>query len=207
MNKKWLITLVAFFTFALIIGGPVAANSNLFLGQFMKADVEVNGTMLSDGDVPPFIVNNRTVLPINKVAEMFNAYVSWDADRKVAVITKPIVNMSIIQKTDSSLQVNPPLKAKITHSFEVATRVSRVPKSKELKVRFTVTDKNDRMVHRMDSFTIDTSQSGNFNGNLSVWGLKLETPGEYILRLEMDPPDDSSSRFTSVGEYVIIVRD
>ncbi|WP_025028313.1 stalk domain-containing protein [Caldalkalibacillus mannanilyticus] len=202
-KKKWYVGAVAALVLALLSAGVYAeANGHLFLGQFTKTRIEVNGSMLKEEDVPPFIVNGRTVLPVAQVAEMLNALTSWDESRRVVVITKPIVNMAIINRNRNEIEVNPSFRTG-NHSFQVATQVSKVPTSKNLKMRFVVTDSSNRTVHEGKAFTIDTERvNGSFQGNLEVAGLRLSSTGEYVLKLEME----DGNKFVTIGEYLITVR-
>jgi hypothetical protein len=208
MKKKLYYSLASFlFLGLLLLGSKVEANPSLFLGQFLKTKVEVNGTILKEEDVPPFIVNGRTVLPLSQVADLLSAYVTWDESRRVVVVTKPIVNMSIINinRSRNEIEVNPSFKTG-THSFQVATQVSKVPISKSLKLRFSVVDGYNRAVYEGSSFTIDTARfNGSFQGNLDVAGLRLSRSGEFILKLEMEEPG-KEDKFITIGEYMLNVN-
>ncbi|GAA0382555.1 stalk domain-containing protein [Bacillus horti] len=186
-------------------GGQANANLNQFLG-FNTAKVEVNGVMLNEDEVPPIIVNNRTMIPIGQAAELLNAYTEWDNGRKLAMIKKPVVNMTIINRNKTSLEVNPTFRAGSTHSFQVATQVAKVPISKELKTRFVVVDSSNSTIYTGNPVTIDTSQyNGSFIGNLNVANLRLGSRGEYTLKLQMEDPNDSS-RYITIGEYVMVAN-
>lgn len=206
MKGKWLKGVAALLVFGTIVmATKVQANPNLFLGQFPLATIEVNGERVQVEDVPAFIVNGRTVLPFRQVAEMLNSYVEWDGGRRIVSVTKPIVNMAIIQERRSSIDVNPSFRTG-THSFNVAAQISRVPKSKNLNLRFTVTNSHNRRIFTGLPYPVDTTQlNGGFQGNLYVSNLRLNTPGEYILNLEMEDPNQRN-RYITIGQYVLIVE-
>lgn len=206
MKSKWLLALALLIVSGiLLISSKVEANQHLFLGQFPQATIQVNGERLPVEDVPAFIVNGRTVLPFRQVAEMLNSYVEWDGHRRIVSVTKPIVNMAIIQERRSSIDVNPSFRTG-THSFNVAAQISRVPKSKHLNLRFTVTNSNNRRVFTGLPYPVDTSQlDGSFQGNLNVSNLRLNTAGEYMLNLEMEDPNQRN-RYITIGQYVLIVE-
>jgi|GEM_PF-5176522 len=206
MNKKWLIGVLSVLVITVLtIGVHAEANGNLFLGQFAKTKVELNGILVKDDDVPPFIVNGRTVLPISQVADLLSAIVSWDEPRKVVTITKPIVNMAIVNRNKNEIEVNPSFKTGI-HSFQVATQVSKVPISKNLKMKFSVADSSNRTIHEGKTFTIDTDRmNGSFQGSLEVAGLRFNSAGEYILKLEMEDPNQDK-KFITVGEFLMTAR-
>lgn len=206
MKSKWMFAVAALLVSGIIlIGSKAEANPNLFLGQFPMANIEVNGEVVPEEDVPAFIVNGRTVLPFRQMAEMLNSYVDWDGSRMTVIVKKPIVNMAIIQERRSSIDVNPSFKTG-THSFNVAAQISRVPKSKKLNLRFTVINSSDRRIFTGLPYPVDTSQlDGSFQGNLNVSNLRLNTAGEYILNLEMEDPNQRN-RYITIGEYVIVVE-
>lgn len=189
-----------------LYGNSVQANIDLFLGQFAKARVEVNGTSISDAEVPPFIVNNRTVVPLSQVAELFNAYTEWDAERRVAMVKRPTVNMAIIQDINSrSIRVNQPLRAGEHHNFHVATQVINAPISKNLKARVVVVNSQNSQIYRGIDFELNTEQNqGNFWGNISVANITFSQKGNYFLRLQIEDP--SSKKFITIGECLIVVE-
>ena len=59
--------------------------------------MEVNGE-LKIMDVPPMIVDSRTLVPVRFVAETFDCNVSWDADKKTVNITSSEIDYSQIEK-------------------------------------------------------------------------------------------------------------
>jgi hypothetical protein len=207
-NRKVLWSLSAIiFSSLILLGSSADANRDLFMDKFLTAKIEVNGNMLKDGDVPAFIVNDRTVIPLRQATEMFDAYVEWDEGRRVIMVTKPVVNMTIINinRNRNTIEVNPSLDTG-THSFQVAAQVSKVPISENLKSRFIVVDSNNTPIHTGNSFTINTAKfNGSFNGNLNVANLPLNSQGEYILKLQIEDPNEKN-KFISIGEYVISVK-
>ena len=71
---------------------PVSANNEI--------GVYLNGTRL-EFDVPPQIIDGRTLVPMRKIFESLGAVVSWDSDTQTATGHKgdTIVNISINSKT------------------------------------------------------------------------------------------------------------
>lgn len=65
-----------------VVGIKDSTNIKMKIGN--KELIKNGQTMLLD--VPPQIVNNRTLVPIRAVAESFDANVSWDANRKTVII-------------------------------------------------------------------------------------------------------------------------
>jgi hypothetical protein len=62
---------------------------------YSKATVIVNGETqyFSNSDVPGFIVNNTTVLPLRTIADSLQALVKWDSGKQTATLFKPNVHM------------------------------------------------------------------------------------------------------------------
>lgn len=206
-NKVLFGLAILFVSSAIFMGSKVEANLDLFLGQFIKTKVEINGNMLEENEVPAFVVNDRSVIPLRQAAEMLNAIVQWDEGRRVVKVTKPIVNMSRFDVHRTTIVVNDYLEVGKTHSFYVATQVSKVPVSKNLKTRFIVVDSNNKVIREESPFTIDTTQfNGGFNGNLEVANLSFSSKGEYILKLQIENPDSMDKKFITIGEHSMIVR-
>lgn len=206
--KKSLYTLAAILLIivAVFIGQTAEANLDLFKG-FPKASVEVNGEMIEDTGVPPIIIEDRVMIPINQAAELLNAYTEWDEARKVVMLKKPVVNMTVIKElNNTSIQINPTFKAGTTNNFEVATQVSRVPLTEELKTRFVVVDRENQTIYSGRTMTINTKEvDGNFIGNLSVANLTFSSKGTYTLKLQMEDLNEEG-RFITIGECELYVQ-
>ncbi|WJH33119.1 copper amine oxidase N-terminal domain-containing protein [Paenibacillus sp. CC-CFT747] len=76
---------------------------------YSKAKVRINGSDVAfpEGDVPAFVMNGRTVLPLRQLTDSLQAMVKWDNDAKTADIYKPNVHMFFAQDVsnkDYSLQ-------------------------------------------------------------------------------------------------------
>lgn len=49
--------------------------------------MDINGS-ISELDVPPTIINDKTMVPIRAISEVFDCGVSWDSETKTVIITK-----------------------------------------------------------------------------------------------------------------------
>jgi hypothetical protein len=88
--------LILIFAFSMLFTATVAADSlwGNYEG-FSKAKVRVNNADLkfSENDVPAFVVNGRTVLPVRQLTDALQALVKWDKTNQTADIYKPNVHM------------------------------------------------------------------------------------------------------------------
>ncbi|GIP32857.1 copper amine oxidase N-terminal domain-containing protein [Paenibacillus sp. J2TS4] len=95
---------------------------------FSKARVFINDSEVNipEGDVPAFIVNGRTVLPLRLLAESLQATVSWDNTEQTAKIYKPNIHMFVSLDVDKEYTIKKPF-GKVargeTRNFVVSTQV------------------------------------------------------------------------------------
>ena len=92
-NKHFLRRLLALLLILLTVASPVlAANGDI--------TVLLNGTAL-EFDVPPQILNGRTMVPMRKIFESLGAVVTWDAQSRTATGRKgdTVVNVSVDSTT------------------------------------------------------------------------------------------------------------
>ncbi len=61
--------------------------TNSIVMKIDSADINIFGKVLKN-DVPPIIMNSRTMLPIRIIAESLGAKVDWDGNNKQVIITK-----------------------------------------------------------------------------------------------------------------------
>ena len=83
MKKKVLTAALAFVLSANICGSVSAAEAALTIGD---NTVTVNGREQTI-DAPPVIINERTLVPLRFIAELFGSNVSWDAETKTVYIS------------------------------------------------------------------------------------------------------------------------
>ena len=62
---------------------------------FAEVTVTVDDEVLSFGDQPPVIVNDRTYVPLRKIFESLGAYVEWDNDTKTVFAHKRMKTVSM----------------------------------------------------------------------------------------------------------------
>jgi hypothetical protein len=94
--KKLLILTLAFSMLG--IGSIVAGSPWGDFKGYPKAKVNVNGSELASDDVPAFVVNGETVVPLRGMADSLQSLVAWDAENNVSQVYKPNVHMLITEK-------------------------------------------------------------------------------------------------------------
>jgi hypothetical protein len=108
MKAKRVLTLIL--VFSMLFTATVFADG--LWGQyegFSRAKVRINNADLQvpDGEVPAFVINGRTVLPLRQLADTTQTLLKWDNATKTADLYKPNVHMFIAQDVsnkDFSLQ-------------------------------------------------------------------------------------------------------
>jgi hypothetical protein len=97
MKKKIFLSLLVAFVLLLTCAGSSASNN---IGLY------VNGTQLSP-DVPPQIINGRTMVPIRFVAEALGTQVTWNETTNSVLIDnkKPASTLPIIEGTDEFREI------------------------------------------------------------------------------------------------------
>ena len=69
-------------------------DSSVIIMKIGNKNISVNGKTVTL-DVPPKIVNGRTLVPVRAVAEGFSAGVDWDGDTKSVFISSDFYNLSV----------------------------------------------------------------------------------------------------------------
>jgi hypothetical protein len=112
--------LLVLFGFALCIPGAVNANQpvRIFLDGF-----EIQS------DVPPMIVNDRTMLPVRAISEALNLVVDWDNDKRQVIISS---NPAIPVSSTNSGEIN----------YDIAIMGNSVVSSEDLKALLKVMNPN-----------------------------------------------------------------
>ncbi|MBQ8835883.1 MAG: copper amine oxidase N-terminal domain-containing protein [Clostridia bacterium] len=82
--------------FALLLTLAIAFSCVMFVGAEDDVTVKVNGVVI-EFDVPPQIINGRTMVPMRKVFEVLGANVEWVGEMRLAVATykTTIISMRI----------------------------------------------------------------------------------------------------------------
>lgn len=114
MKKKWLIVFGAVFLVAALATAGFAANSIKLI---------VNGQEIKP-DVPPQIINGRTMVPLRWVAEALGSDVQWDEGNKIVWVNTPQLDklQRQVALLENSVAANTPREAVETWAKGVKER-------------------------------------------------------------------------------------
>lgn len=105
------------------------------------AEIAVPGDAMIDLDVPPVIIDERTLVPVRAVAESFDCDVDWDADNRTVIISSALP--------------------------EPTAAPTAVPTDAPVEYVIEYDDTNERQAHYIRNFTI-TNISKNSDGNYDI---------------------------------------
>ncbi|MFD0869812.1 Copper amine oxidase N-terminal domain [Chlamydia abortus] len=178
--------------------GTVTAFGESLWGSYegySKARVFINDNQINvpQDDVPAFIINGRTVLPLRLLAESLQATVSWDNKTQTAKIYKPNIHMFVSLDVDKDYTIKKPF-GKVAHgetrNFVVSTQVDTL-KMKPSGFKITIEAPNGELAtdavevpleESSESFwytwpfKVSFTQAGNYTVNFS-----LLVNGEYTV--------------------------
>jgi hypothetical protein len=212
MKAKRLIILTL--VFSLVFGATVYADSLWGnYGGFPKAKVLVNDSELTfkDGEVPAFVIDGSTVLPIRKVAESLQAIVKWDKETMTANIYKPNVHMFISEevKIDKNKQVS-----SIKSPFSVVEKgktvdflvIVQVDSLKANTTGFKISIiKPDGEEYDSNEVSTSTSLSNKlpdiFGYTSPPFNVKFSQKGTYTVRFSFKDTDD---KYTIISQKSIV---
>jgi hypothetical protein len=216
MKAKRLIILTL--VFSLVFGATVYADS--LWGnyrEFPKAKVLVNDTELTfkDGEVPAFVIDGSTVLPIRKVAESLQAIVKWDKDTMTANIYKPNVHMFVsedvkIEKNKQVSSIKSPFSVVETGKTVDFVVVLQVDGLKANSTGFKISIiKPDGDEYVSTDYSADSGSTSNSTtsklplifGYTSPFNVKFSQKGTYLVRFSFKGTDD---KYTVVSQKSIV---
>ncbi|UJF35219.1 stalk domain-containing protein [Paenibacillus hexagrammi] len=156
----------------------------------------------SDSDVPPLIVNGKTMLPLRSLTKSLEAMVKWDNTNKTVSIYKPNVHMIVASSIDNEFNITGPfsvVKKGGSHSFVILAQVDNLSTSIS-SVRVSIESPSGQEV---GTFVPDKKPSGS-----SFWlpalfnGVSFDEYGNYKVKFEMQL--DDSSGYVVVSEKQIL---
>jgi hypothetical protein len=217
MKAKRLIILTL--VLSMVFGATVYADSYWGnYGDFPKAKVLVNDSEVTfkDGEVPAFVINGSTVLPIRKIAERLQAIVNWDKVTMTANIYKPNVHMFVSEdvKVDKNKQVSA-----IKSPFSVVETGKTVDFMVVLQVDGLKADttgfkisiiKPDGDEYDSNEYPAGNNSSSNklpsiFGYTSPSFNVKFSQKGTYLVRFSFKGTDDNGSvKYTVVSQKSIV---
>jgi hypothetical protein len=212
MKAKRLIILTL--VLSMVFGATVYADSLWGTYEtFQKAKVLVNDSEVTfkDGEVPAFVINGSTVLPIRKIAEKLQAIVNWDSTTMTANIYKPNVHMFVSEdvKVDKNKQVSV-IKAPFsvvetgkTVDFVVVLQVDGL-KADTTGFKISIV-KPDGDEYDSKSYPADSSSSNKlpsiFGYTSLPFNVKFSQKGTYLVKFSFKGTDD---KYTVVSQKSIV---
>lgn len=196
------------FTLMLVLFGVSTANvvASSVWGDyegFSIARVVVNGStqQFSSSDVPPLIINGKTLMPLRALADSMQAFVTWDNSNKTVSVYKPNVHMIVAKDIDNDFNTKWPFSVVNqgdSGSFVVFAQVDNL-QTEISSVRVSIVSPSGQLV---GTFVPDKKPSGS-----SFWlpalfsNVSFDETGNYVIKFEMML--EGSSDYSVVSEKQI----
>jgi len=78
-----------------LVLGAVSFGQDTDMGEMVDAKVELNGVLLNDPELKPFILEGTTMVPVRWVAENLGANVGWEQDSMSVLVDSDFDNLDI----------------------------------------------------------------------------------------------------------------
>jgi hypothetical protein len=171
---------------------------------YSKARVMVNGTerYFSSSDVPGFIINGKTVLPLRDLAESLQTMVKWNDPDKTALLYRPNVHLSVVRDIGKDYSMKEPFGVVTqgkTIDFVVFAQVDNLQTGIS-SIRITIESPSGNNV-------VTPHEKGMYGQKDSFWypvrftDVSFNEHGKYKVKFAMKP--DESSDYTVVSEKEI----
>lgn len=173
---------------------------------FSKVQVNVNDKLLASGNVPAFVINGTTMLPLRETAKTLNAVIKWDSANQTANLYKPNVNIIVAQ---DKLGFKKETVNKITTPFFKATWGEYLPFSVFVQVdsllipaegfKISIIDPNGSVAAE-DTRAESTPVNQDYLWCTSFFDMRFSEKGNYIVRFEFK----IDGEYVTVGEKLIV---
>jgi len=197
---------------ALFLVGAVSAAAGTLWGTYQgytKVKLVSNGSEVTFGssDVPPFIVDNSTVMPLRTMVEEFGLLLKWDSDEQTVNVYKPNVHMTTVREVSKKNG-----DYVLTGTFGEVSQGDTIDFVVFMQVDNLKTPISNLKVAIYDPYGSEvTSTSSEVDSSLtSFWfpakmdAVQFSTKGNYTVKLTFKMADTGSS-FT-VSEKQIVVK-
>ncbi|MGG1514812.1 stalk domain-containing protein [Paenibacillus oryzisoli] len=166
------------------------------------ARLVVNGNTkeFADSDVPPLIIDGKTVLPLRAVTNSLQGLVTWDDASKTAYLYKPNVHMFFTTevKKDSAIVPFGVVERGKSADFIVFAQVDNL-KTSINSVRVSVISPSGKSVITPVEKSITESKES-FWLKVPLYGVSFDEYGTYVVSFEMQ---SGSSDYAVVSEKQI----
>lgn len=180
---------------------------------FEKVKVYVNGTAVTS-DVPGFIIEKTTVVPLRVMAEALNAISKWDEEKQTAYLIKPNVNMqftanSAIYDKNNVIQIYSPFgkippnkRGQLT--FFVYTEVDSLPRE-WIEFKLVLKDPDGEMVKETSVQSYNASQENSLQYIDKFEKVDFVKPGNYRVQF-LIKSESTKDNYVKIGEKLILVK-
>ncbi|KRF32094.1 stalk domain-containing protein [Paenibacillus sp. Soil787] len=154
-----------------------------------------------DADVPPLIVDGKTVLPLRAVSDALQALVKWDNSNKTAYLYKPNVHMFFTTEVrkDSAIVPFGVVERGKEADFIVFAQVDNL-KTSINSVRVSVVSPSGKSVITPVVKSISESKES-FWLKVPLYGVSFDEAGTYVVKFAMK--QDGSNDYSVVSEKQI----
>lgn len=154
-----------------------------------------------DSDVPPLIVDGKTVLPLRAVSDALQALVKWDNSNKTAYLYKPNVHMFFTTEVrkDSAIVPFGVVERGKEADFIVFAQVDNL-KTNINSVRVSVVSPSGKSVITPVVKSISESKES-FWLKVPLYGVSFNEAGTYVVKFAMK--QDGSDNYSVVSEKQI----
>ncbi len=154
-----------------------------------------------DTDVPPLIVDGKTVLPLRAVSDALQALVKWDNSNKTAYLYKPNVHMFFTTEVrkDSAIVPFGVVERGKEADFIVFAQVDNL-KTSINSVRVSVVSPSGKSVITPVVKSISESKES-FWLKVPLYGVSFNEAGTYVVKFAMK--QDGSNDYSVVSEKQI----
>lgn len=156
----------------------------------------------SDSDVPPLIINGKTVLPLRSLTQSLQALVKWDNTNKTVSLYKPNVHMFFtteVRKDSSFVPFGVVEKGKKADMIIVFAQVDNL-KTNINSVQVSIISPSGNSV--VDPVVKDiTEVKESFWLKVPLYNVSFDESGNYLVRFAMR--QEGSSEYNVVSEKQI----
>jgi hypothetical protein len=204
MKVQRLFTLMLVF-FILSTATVVASSMWGNFQGYSKAKILVNGEAqyFSNSEVPGFIVQGSTVMPLRSLADSLQAMVKWNGSNQTSSLYKPNVHMIVVKNISENYSMDQPfgvVKQGKTIDFVVFTQVDNL-KASISSVRVSMVTPSGQSAVSPVEKSID-EQKETFWLPVAFQNVTFDESGVYTVKFAMKLEGDSE--YTVVSEKQIL---
>ncbi len=212
MKKKiiLLISIALLFNIATVYAGTSIYG---YFHSYSIVKVHVNGEKL-DSEVPGFIIDNTTVLPMRIVAEALNAIIVWDDENSTANIIKPNVNMQftanpVYDKEKKTYMIYSPFgkipsNKRYHFNFHVYTEVDNLPRE-WIEIKVVLKDPDGQVVQEGNVQLYDATQENSLQYINFFKEVDFVKTGNYYVEF-LIKSESTKDTYLKIGEKFILIK-